>query len=63
MKNFTIQTWLFGAVLILFYVCAGNAFNLEARDPIVKIGEVGSYFGYSVAEHMEETESKVQKNW
>lgn len=30
-----------------------NCFNLESRLPIVKYGEDDSYFGYSVATHVE----------
>lgn len=43
---------LFGFLLILFY-CVNDtgAFNLEDRLPIVKYGEVDTYFGYSVAGH------------
>lgn len=28
-------------------------FNLESRIPVIKEGNAGSYFGYSVAEHQE----------
>lgn len=31
----------------------GNSFNLESRLPIVKYGEKDSYFGYSVATHVQ----------
>lgn len=34
-----------------------SAFNLENRLPLTKYGARGSYFGYSVAEHVEEAES------
>lgn len=30
-----------------------GAFNLEFRQPIVKKEEKGSYFGYSVAQHID----------
>lgn len=29
-----------------------NAFNLENRLPIIKHGELDSYFGYSIAAHI-----------
>lgn len=35
-----------------------HAFNLEPQLPIVKKGIPGSYFGYSVAEHLILDESK-----
>ncbi|KYN02758.1 Integrin alpha-PS1 [Cyphomyrmex costatus] len=34
-------------------VCVTHAFNLEPRIPVVKRGLQGSYFGYSVAQHVE----------
>lgn len=40
-----------GAVICLLY--SVNCFNLESRLPIVKYGEKDSYFGYSVATHVE----------
>lgn len=41
-----------------------DAFNLENRLPIVKRGEDGTYFGYSVASHVitdEEYDTNQQK--
>lgn len=41
-------------VFFLFILVAGSgseAFNLEPRLPVVKFGEQGSYFGFSVAQH------------
>lgn len=40
-----------GAVICLLQFV--NCFNLESRLPIVKYGEADSYFGYSVATHVE----------
>lgn len=40
-----------GVVICLLYFV--NCFNLESRLPIVKYGEDDSYFGYSVATHVE----------
>ncbi|XP_050679811.1 integrin alpha-PS1 isoform X1 [Leptidea sinapis] len=42
------------------YICAAflcillcvSCFNLEPRIPVIKLGEAGSYFGFSVAEHL-----------
>lgn len=39
--------------LIALSVCVTHAFNLEPRIPIIKRGFEGSYFGYSVAEHID----------
>ncbi|KAL0131622.1 hypothetical protein PUN28_002876 [Cardiocondyla obscurior] len=38
---------------IALSVCVTHAFNLEPRIPVIKRGLQGSYFGYSVAEHIE----------
>ncbi|KAL6433815.1 hypothetical protein ACFW04_005801 [Cataglyphis niger] len=38
---------------IALSVCVTYAFNLEPRIPVIKRGLEGSYFGYSVAEHIE----------
>lgn len=37
-----------------------NAFNLENRLPLTKFGAAGSYFGYSVAEHVEVDDEKFK---
>lgn len=54
------------ALLLLVTVAAlslsANAFNLENRLPLIKYGAAGSYFGYSVAEHVE-SEDKNIKWW
>ncbi|XP_044002303.1 integrin alpha-PS1 isoform X2 [Aphidius gifuensis] len=50
--------------IYLLFICEINCFNLDARIPIIKRGQVGSYFGYSVAEHEEIDESSINnKNW
>lgn len=36
---------------LYLFLCVADAFNLEPRLPVLKLGEKGSYFGYSVAEH------------
>ncbi|XP_029660210.1 integrin alpha-PS1 isoform X1 [Formica exsecta] len=38
---------------IALSACVTYAFNLEPRIPVIKRGMEGSYFGYSVAEHIE----------
>lgn len=40
----------------ILHVC--SAFNFEPRLPVVKRGVPGSYFGYSVAEHLILDENK-----
>ena len=55
------STCVSATVLLL---CAGaSAFNLEDRNPIVKRGEKGSYFGYSVAEHKQRPSGDGSENW
>ena len=38
---------------LLCIITVIHGFNLEARIPVIKRGEAGSYFGYSVAEHQQ----------
>ncbi|XP_026327336.1 integrin alpha-PS1 isoform X2 [Hyposmocoma kahamanoa] len=40
------------SVLFLFILHSVTSFNLEPRIPVLKFGDEGSYFGFSVAEHM-----------
>lgn len=39
-------------VLIVVFLSVSSGFNLEPRVPLVKQGPNGSYFGYSVAQHI-----------
>lgn len=52
------------ALLLLVTVAAlslsANAFNLENRLPLIKYGAAGSYFGYSVAEHVESEDKNIK---
>jgi hypothetical protein len=48
-------------LLIALCACVTHAFNLEPRIPVIKRGLEGSYFGYSVAEHIE-IESSLSKS-
>lgn len=41
------------SVLFLFILHSVTSFNLEPRIPVLKFGDEGSYFGFSVAEHIE----------
>lgn len=44
-------------------ICVVVGFNLETRNPVVKRGEKGSYFGYSVALHKTEDVNDLRYNW
>lgn len=50
-------------VLCLAIIQTVTGFNLENRLPIIKYGTTDSYFGYSVAEHVIETESGKLEKW
>lgn len=39
-----------------------NCFNIEDRDPVMKRGELNTYFGYSVALHKARVNGE-DKNW
>ncbi|XP_035439524.2 integrin alpha-PS1 isoform X1 [Spodoptera frugiperda] len=40
------------SVLFMCILYSVTSFNLEPRIPVIKFGEPGSYFGFSVAEHL-----------
>lgn len=40
------------SVVFLCILYSATSFNLEPRIPVIKFGEDGSYFGFSVAEHL-----------
>uniref|UniRef100_U5EVI2 Putative vitronectin receptor alpha subunit n=1 Tax=Corethrella appendiculata TaxID=1370023 RepID=U5EVI2_9DIPT len=40
-----------------------NCFNLENRLPIYKTGQQGSYFGYSIAAHVEKKYDQSEQKW
>ncbi|XP_011869360.1 PREDICTED: integrin alpha-PS1 isoform X1 [Vollenhovia emeryi] len=48
--------------IIALSACVTHAFNLEPRIPVVKRGLQGSYFGYSVAEHIEIENHSLSKS-
>lgn len=52
-------------VLVALSYCVNDidAFNLENRLPIVKHGENGTYFGYSVAGHVTEKDDLKVEKW
>lgn len=47
--SFALKMSVFYCLWLCLFVA--DAFNLEPRLPVFKLGEKGSYFGYSVAEH------------
>lgn len=56
------------AVLVLWccFLCrGGDGFNLETRLPIIKVGNRGAYFGYSVAQHqsLNDGNNGIESNW
>lgn len=60
--NTVYQLLLATLVSVAVLSLTANAFNLENRLPINKFGAAGSYFGYSVAEHVV-TDSEDIKWW
>lgn len=51
-------------LLLLNAIVHIDGFNLENRLPIVKYGEEGTYFGYSVASHVSgEKDDPYNKKW
>lgn len=55
-----LPRWLFNSLFIvlsysLLLQDIVQSFNLENRLPIVKLGDANSYFGYSVAEHIQQS--------
>lgn len=54
------------AALVLCVLCYGSeGFNLETRLPIIKVGNRGAYFGYSVAQHqsIDDLHNGIENNW
>jgi hypothetical protein len=59
------SAWLWLLLLLVFdVVFRVDCFNLDMRWPIVKRGELDSYFGYSVAGHQSLDENgAVNQSW
>lgn len=60
------NSYLLCTVLVILHYCVNdiNGFNLENRLPIVKYGDAGTYFGYSVAGHVTgEIEDEKNEKW
>ncbi|XP_026499697.1 integrin alpha-PS1 isoform X1 [Vanessa tameamea] len=51
------------SVLLLCILHCVTSFNLEPRIPVIKFGEPGSYFGFSVAEHLTIDVNNKTKSW
>lgn len=43
---------VFFLIQVFIFFPYAHTFNLDTKIPIVKFGPKGSYFGYSVAEHV-----------
>ncbi|XP_063536455.1 integrin alpha-PS1 isoform X1 [Cydia strobilella] len=51
------------SVVFLCILYSVSSFNLEPRIPVIKFGEKGSYFGFSVAEHLTLNEAGGSTSW
>jgi hypothetical protein len=54
---------LCGGVILLCILHSAANFNLEPRIPVIKFGEPGSYFGFSVAEHLTIDDGGKNTSW
>lgn len=50
-------------VIFMCVLYITDSFNLEPRIPVIKFGESGSYFGFSVAEHVTVSEDGSKTSW
>ena len=57
--------WLAAAVVCYVLCCGSEGFNLEPGLPIIKKGNRGAYFGYSVAQHqsIDDLNNGIENNW
>ncbi|CAG9561864.1 unnamed protein product [Danaus chrysippus] len=53
----------YSCVLFLCILYSVTSFNLEPRIPVIKFGEPGSYFGFSVAEHLTISNEGQKTSW
>ncbi|XP_072949294.1 integrin alpha-PS1 isoform X2 [Epargyreus clarus] len=51
------------SALLLCILHSASSFNLEPRIPVIKYGEFGSYFGFSVAEHITFNKNGDKTSW
>lgn len=55
-----------GVIIFSAILCTLNSvsgFNIETRNPVVKRGEIDTYFGYSVALHKSEVNGNISSSW
>lgn len=52
---------VFGASLLILH--SAVCFNIEVRNPVLKRGDVGTYFGFSVALHKSRKDGDVNSSW
>ena len=60
--NLSIRSLGLHLAILLSFVLSSDAFNLENRLPLNKFHQGGSYFGYSVAEHVQ-TDGPEDLKW
>lgn len=58
MKTFACALFCVFLTILQMIAC----FNIEDRDPVMKRGELNTYFGYSVALHKAKVNGE-EKNW
>lgn len=51
------------SAVFMCFLYSVASFNLEPRIPVIKFGEPGSYFGFSVAEHITRNEDGSKTSW
>lgn len=49
MSSVNFSPWIFA--IGIYLVALASGFNLDVKNPLIGVGEKGSYFGYSVATH------------
>lgn len=58
-----LSKMLYRSTLLLSVLFSAYSFNLEPRIPVIKLGKSGSYFGFSVAEHLTVNEDGSTSSW
>lgn len=59
----TCKVITFSGILCMLYIYSASGFNIETRNPVVKRGEINTYFGYSVALHKSEDNGNISSSW
>lgn len=60
---YTMARARWASVLFMCILYSVTSFNLEPRIPVIKFGEPGSYFGFSVAEHLTISGDGSKTSW